>query len=63
LINLPFAGRDREAVQAAPPASRMCTGGAQKRWKINTIGATHESARQRPMKLFLNIVGHCPDHD
>jgi hypothetical protein len=44
LINLPLAERDREAVQAAPPASRMCTGGAQKRWKINTIDATHNSA-------------------
>jgi hypothetical protein len=44
LINLPLAERDREAVQAAPPASRMCTGGAQKRWKINTIDATDDLA-------------------
>jgi hypothetical protein len=42
-----FAARDRAAVDAAPPASRMCRGGAQKRWKINTIGATDNAGVKR----------------
>jgi hypothetical protein len=39
----------------------MCTGGAQKRWKINTIDATHNSASPVDAVVFEHR-GH-PGHD